>query len=249
MLLEARARGTRLASWPAQLMPHDQLDAERIREAMAAGFEQPLTGWKIGAMDPATAVKRGLERPFCGRIPATLIYPSGARIVWQALLRPVVEAEIAFKIACDLPARAQPYSDVEVAAAVAAVAPAIEIPESRLRDGHPLGALGMVADQGFAGRLATGEWIRDWRGLDLASVRVVLRIGTGSAVLGTGVRAMGHPLHALAWLVEFLRERGCGLKAGEVVSTGSLTGVQETRPGDRVSATFEALGDVWLEMV
>lgn len=249
LLLRARAHRVRLPDWPTALRPYHQHDAERICEAMAQGLERPITGWKVGALDPAIAVKRGLERPFCGQVPQTFILPSGADVPWHDLLRPVVEAEIVVRLACDLPARDRPYTMEEVAAAVDAVIPAIEIPESRLVDGHPLGALGMVADQGFAGRLVLGTPVTSWRDLDLAGCRVSLRIGSGAAVQGSGERAMGHPLRAVHWLANYRRELGDGLRRAQVVSTGSLTGVQPTAAGDRVIARFDELGEVALRMV
>lgn len=35
---------------------------------------------------------------------------------------------------------------------------------------------------------------------------------------------MGHPLTSLTWMVNWLRERGLGLSAGQYVSTGTCTG-------------------------
>lgn len=248
ILLQARARGERLSRWPADLWPTTQDDAEAICERMAAGFEQPIGGWKIGAMNPDSPAKHGLVRPFRGQIPASLIYPSGTRLSWASLQRPVVEAEIVFRLSCDVPARLDPYSMADVAHCIEAAFPGIEIPESRLVDGHPLGALGMVADQGYAGRLVIGEAFRDWRDLDLAAEQACLRVNGEERASGAGARAMGHPLLALTWLANCHRGRAGGLRRGQVISTGSLTGIQHTRPGDEVLVSFLHLGSVSLTM-
>jgi len=244
LLLDARARGVRLAQLPHALRPRDSAHAEAICEAMAAGFERPLGGWKIGCIDPRAPTKLGLEGPFCGRIPARLIYRSGAHLPWRELMRPVVEAEIALRLARDLPARSTPWSREDIAAAVDAALPAIEIPESRLQDDHALGWLGMVADQGYAGRLICGSGIAGWRGLDLAGQAVTLRIDGQEVAHGSGARAMGHPLDALVWLANHRSRRGDGLEAGQIVSTGSLTGIHWTRPGAHVVAEYPGLGQV-----
>jgi 2-keto-4-pentenoate hydratase len=61
---------------------------------------------------------------------------------------------------------------------------------------------------------------------------------------GRGEAAMGHPVTSLTWLLNWLREQGMGLSAGEVVSTGTCTGHLFAQPGDTVRADFGALGTV-----
>jgi len=147
-LLRARTQRMRLAALPLDCAPATSEDAEAICEAMADGLERPIGGWKVGCADPGMPVKHGLERPFCGQVPQALIYASGASIAHADLMRAVIEPEIVFRLARGLPPRATPYSHAEVTAALQALYPSLEIPESRLLDDHPNGALGMVADQG-----------------------------------------------------------------------------------------------------
>lgn len=248
LLLEARARGERLSGWPADLPVITQDDAEAICESMARGLQQPIGGWKIGAMNPDSPVKHGLVRPFCGQIPRALIYDSGASLPWGALLRPVVEAEIIFVMGKDLRARDHPYTLTEVAQCVEGVMAGIEIPESRLIDKHPLGAMGMVADQGYAGRLVHAAARRDIRPEDLAAEQVSLRINERVVANGFATKAMGHPLAALQWLANHRSARGDGLRQGQIISSGSLTGIQPTRRGDWIIAEFSTLGSVLLTL-
>ena len=242
-LFEARAGLRRLARLPDGLVPRTTDDAEAVCEAFTRRLERPLGGWKVGATDPAVPVKLGLERPFCGPIPAHLVYASGARVRWAELLRPVVEAEIGMRLGRDLPPRARPYSREEVAEAIATLHPGIEIPESRLADDHPHGALGMVADLGYAGRYVHGEGIRDWRAIPHEAFAVRLLIN-GREVAGSGAKAFGHPLEGVLWLANHRAQRGDGLRAGDIVSTGSLTGIHWTKPGDEAVADYGALGRV-----
>jgi 2-keto-4-pentenoate hydratase len=55
---------------------------------------------------------------------------------------------------------------------------------------------------------------------------------------------MGHPVTSLTWLLNWLREEGLGVPAGEVVSTGTCTGHLFVLPGDTVRADFAELGTV-----
>ena len=242
-LFDARTGRRRLPRLPEVLAPRSTDEAEAICEAFARRIEHPFGGWKVGATDPAVPVKLELERPFCGPIPAHLVTASGARVSWDELLRPVVEAEIGMRLGCDLPPRAAPYERDEVAAAIATLHPGIEIPESRLADDHPHGALGMVADLGYAGRYVYGEGIRDWQTIPREAFAARLLVN-GHEIAHSGARAFGHPLEGVLWLANHRSLLGDGLKAGHIVSTGSLTGIQWTKKGDEAVADFGALGTV-----
>jgi 2-keto-4-pentenoate hydratase len=64
---------------------------------------------------------------------------------------------------------------------------------------------------------------------------------------GHGRAAMGHPLTSLTWMVNWLRERGRPLRAGEVVSTGTCTGHFFAAPGDRLDVDYGPVGRVVVE--
>ena len=49
---------------------------------------------------------------------------------------------------------------------------------------------------------------------------------------------MDDPLRPLLWLAEERRRWGDGLRAGETISTGSMTGMLPIRAGQRVRALF-----------
>ncbi len=64
---------------------------------------------------------------------------------------------------------------------------------------------------------------------------------------GTGSRALGDPLNVLLWLVNHLLARSMGLRAGDIVSTGTCTGLDSVHPGDVARADFGTLGAVEIE--
>jgi 2-keto-4-pentenoate hydratase len=245
LLFEAREARRRLSRLPEAISPRTTDDAEAICEAFTKLLEQPFGGWKVGATDLIVPIKLGLERPFCGPIPARYVYDSGARVEWGDLLRPVVEAEIGMRLGRNLPPRAQAYTREEVADAIDTLHPGIEIPESRLTDDHPHGALGMVADLGYAGRYVAGAGIRDWRAIAKESFAARLLINGREVARGSAAKAFGHPLDGVVWLANHRSKRfGEGLRAGDIVSTGSLTGIHWTKAGDLVVADYGPLGTV-----
>jgi 2-keto-4-pentenoate hydratase len=55
---------------------------------------------------------------------------------------------------------------------------------------------------------------------------------------------MGDPLRPLAWLAEQRRQWGDGLRAGETVSTGSMTGMLPVHGGQHIRAHFDETATV-----
>ena len=58
---------------------------------------------------------------------------------------------------------------------------------------------------------------------------------------------MGDPLGPLLWLAETLRGRGLGIDAGEMISTGSTTGMLPVSEDCVVKARFGASAVVQIE--
>ena len=61
---------------------------------------------------------------------------------------------------------------------------------------------------------------------------------------GTAAAALDHPLVPLTWLANELSRTGIGLKAGQMVSTGTLTGMLAPKPGETFVADFGPFGSV-----
>jgi 2-keto-4-pentenoate hydratase len=80
--------------------------------------------------------------------------------------------------------------------------------------------------------------------LDLAALGVAVEIGGKEVATGRGDAVLGNPLNSLVWLARKLHEFGRGLKAGELVMTGSFTRQFPLAQGDRIRASFERLGAV-----
>jgi len=176
-----------------------------------------VAGWKCGTPGPDKLV----VAPIYGRTvhregpqPCPVWFRDGVR----------VEPELAFAMGQDLPARPQPYEPADVDKAIASTHLALELIDSRYNDPSTLSFADKLADglvnQGlFIGPAVDGE---------LASLTNVMPIGIRTADSPEQVRAGQHPdplpRLPLYWLVEYLREQGIGLKAGQVVITGSYAG-------------------------
>ena len=155
----------------------------------------------------------------------------------------VAEAEFAFVMGVDLPAREEAYSVEDVLAAVATLHPAIELPDSRFADFTRAGSAQLAADNACAHEFVLGPATgADWRAIDLAAHRVELSIDDQVATIGTGADALGDPRAALTWIANNHAAQGASLRAGDIITTGVCGKPSAIVAGSRVVAAFGAIG-------
>lgn len=238
LLCVARERGERVD--PALLRPLARAGSYAVQDATLAMIG-PIGGWKVGAKGPG-------QEPTCAPLPAAGLLPEGVALRGPAWRLRGIEVEVAFVLGDSLPPRDQPYSRQDIEAALALVVPAIEIVESRLEDWLGAGSDAQLADLLSHGALVTGRprpFAREW--LHLGALEARLRFGRRTVAHTVG----GHPSHdigaLLVWLANHCAARGVGLKAGQVVTTGTCTGLLFASAGTRVSGEIEGLGTlaVW----
>jgi 2-keto-4-pentenoate hydratase len=248
LLIEARERHRPLAALPPECRPASLAEGLAVQEALIALDGRRTAGWKIGCTSEYAQKLLGADRPFPGRVFAATVHASPAALARSAFIAIGLEPEFAFRLGRDLPPRAATYGREEVAAAIEVLLPSCEIVETRFGDWRSVGAACLAADNGCNGALVLGEAVRDWRNYDLARHKVTLAINGETVAVGTGEAVLGHPLTALAWLANHLRERGSGLAAGEVVTTGTVAGIHYLERGDEAVADYGPLGRVSLRV-
>jgi 2-keto-4-pentenoate hydratase len=244
ILWQARLAQRRLDALPVACRPGSLAEGYAVQDAMAALAGQPVVGWKIAATSEAGQRHIGVSEPLAGRLFEDFVLGDGAVLPAAPLLMRVIEAEFAFRLGRDLPARAAPYDVAEVMAAVDGLHLAIEVPDARFERFAEIGPAQIAADDAFAAWFVLGPEVADWRGLDLPSQPVrVLRNGAPAGE-GRGANALGDPRLALTWLANERAKRGGGMKTGEVVTTGTCLTPVPIAPGDRLIAEFPGLGRV-----
>ena len=212
---------------------------DRLREALLSRGER-LAGWKAGFTSRAAQEAFGVTEPVCAFLLASGVFSTGAELPWARFARLGVEAEIAFVMRHDLagpgvtPARAWQ--------AVEGALPALELVDFRF-GGKPRGT-DLIADGVFANALVLGGALVPVTGLDLALEGLVYEHNGAVAATNTAAEVMGSPVNSLAWIANHLGSRGLGLRAGDVVMTGSVSKVLHPQAGDTVRATYTRLGSV-----
>ena len=220
-------------------------DAYRVQHIIEARSSTPRFGWKVGAT--SEAAQRGLDAdgpvtapmhtPFCFQSPAMVnVFPGQSASV---------ECEFAFRFRRDLPSRHAEYGLDEVLEAVGGVLPAIEVVGGRFEDGlSGIGQLRLIADMSAHTAFVHGPERADWRAVDAKSHRVSLYRNGVMVRDGIGSNALGDPLLVLLWTANHLSRRGESIDAGQVVTTGTCTGITPVAHADRFTADFGTLGRV-----
>jgi 2-keto-4-pentenoate hydratase len=237
--------GRRLTQLPEAVRPRTRAEGYAIQAHLEARSARPLFGWKIAATSKAGQAHIAVDGPLAGRLLAERVRENGGEVSFGAHSHMrVAEAEFAFRMGRDVPPSATPYSVTEVLDAVAALHPAIEIPDSRYDDYTLVGAPQLIADNACAHEFVLGPAAAgDWRALDLAAHSVVAHVGSHVRE-GVGANVLGDPREALAWLVNELSAAGITLHAGEVVTTGTCIVPPPIDAGDRLEMDFGVLGRV-----
>ncbi|MBL6457581.1 hypothetical protein JMJ55_19795 [Belnapia sp. T6] len=245
LLLAARRDGRQVAALPPHLVPTDADAAYAVAAEVAARLGWAPLGWKVAGTNDVMRARLRMPEPIFGRSFGPLL-ASPVRLDHAALLDPIVEAEFFFRLARDLPPRATPWTEAEVAAAVDAVHAGVEVAECRF----PTAALppftAILADGSGNGRYVLGPAIPDWRD-GLAAMPVVVAVDGTPRRHGSGAEVMGDPLRSLVWLANRLPRAGTHLRAGEWVSTGTATGMLAPPRGARVTACFGSLPEIIMD--
>jgi 2-keto-4-pentenoate hydratase len=237
--------GTVLEALPPALRPATRADGYMIQAQIEARSKRPLFGWKIAATSAAGQKHINVDGPMAGRLLAEMVHYDGADIPFGANRMRVTEAEFAFRIGRDLPPRNLLYEQSEVLDAVSDLYLAIEIPDSRFANFVSAGTPQLIADNACADRIVLGPKApASWRHTDLASHRVVGRVGDRLEHEGVGANALGDPRIALTWLANELSTLGVALSAGQIVMTGTCVTPMEIRPGDTVWVDYGFLGRI-----
>jgi 2-keto-4-pentenoate hydratase len=201
-------------------------------------------GWKIGCTSLRAQKALGAAGPFPGTMFENRLYRSGEHFPTIRANKRVVEPEVAFTMAADLPPREKPYALDEVRAAVASVHAAIEVVNPRTPNGFSDPVAWFIVDGGLNEGIVLGEGRKLLPHEALASLRCEVTWNGRPMAGGTGANALGGGDLALTWLANHLNAHGLGLAEGEIVTTGVITEFFSVALNDVVDAEFEHLGKV-----
>lgn len=251
--LRANGRNEPLDELPERCRPGTLDDAYAVQAVLRArlekrGFGAPC-GWKIGCTTPVMQAYLDIPHPCAGTLYRTSLYERQATLKAANFFKLGLECEIAVRLAADVDARAAGRGARDIASAVGGVMASVEIIEHRFRDFTAVPPPSLVADDFFSAGCVVGEARPLAEVGDLATLSGFFKIdGAPAAEVGAGAAILGHPLDALRWLAEHLASRDACLRAGEIVTLGSVVKTIYPAAGMRIEACFDRLPPVALRI-
>ncbi|WP_321390256.1 2-keto-4-pentenoate hydratase [Emcibacter sp.] len=243
----------------AELVDTAALDANEIPQLSQAGSELTLEqayevqalslkrryergevplGIKMGFTSRAKMVQMGLDEMIWGRLTDKMLIEDGGEIDLEDYVHPRVEPEIAFLMKRDLSGKVSPLQALE---AVEAIAPAIEIIDSRYK-AFKFNLPDVVADNTSSSSLVVGQWARP--DMEISNLGMVMEFDGKTVEIGSSAAILGHPVRALAGASALLAEQGLALKAGWILMAGGATAAVPLMPGINVRLSVQNLGRV-----
>ena len=225
-LAEARRAGARIELADP---PHDYEEGFAVQDRVVALLGEPVMGWKVIEVPGGPVVFAPLLAG--GQVPA-----SGS---WQPKgHEPAgIELEIAFRMARDVAGDA---TADEIVDAIGSAHVVFELCQSRNRAPETLPRHVGLADCILNAGIVVGAEIVGWKGRDLRAIPGRLLVDGKLHIEGKSV----DPMRALQVLPAALMSRGKALKAGHVVITGSLIGMNWLRGRHAIRGEIDGCGAV-----
>ena len=253
--LRLRANGLTdpLDDLPAHCRPATLDDAYAVQDVLRAmlaerGLGAPC-GWKIGCTTAVMQAYLGIPHPSAGTLYRRSVSSGETALKAADYFKLGLECEIAVRMAADFDARSAGQTREALAASVGEVMASVELIDHRFRDFTTVAPPCLVADDFFSAGCAVGAPRAFADAGDLATLSGAFYAdGAPAGDPGVGAAILGHPLDALMWLARHLAARDAHLRAGEIVTLGSIVKTIYPTPGTRVEARFDRLPPVLLRI-
>ncbi|MGF1468171.1 MAG: 2-keto-4-pentenoate hydratase [Sandaracinaceae bacterium] len=195
-------------------------------------------GVKMGLTSRAKMAQVGVHQVLWGRLTDAMRREDGGEVAMSDFIHPRAEPEVAVLIARPL---AGPVSPMEALAACEAVAPAIEVIDSRYAN-FRFRLPDVVADNASSSAFVLGPWSPP--SADVANLGIVVTVDGEAVQIGSSAAILGHPLRSLAAAAQRVAAAGERLEPGYIVMAGGATAATPLAAGTHVKADVESLGAV-----
>ena len=224
------------------------IQAQLVQQKVAAGRE--IRGWKIGLTSKAMQAALNIDIPDSGVLFDDMFFDHGATVPAGRFIQTRIEAEIAFVMGEDL-AGADVSRD-QVLQATQHVVPALEILDTRIQridaaSGATRKIFDTISDNAANAGIVLGDRTHAVDAHDMRWVGCIVKRNGEVEETGLGAGVLDDPPMGIVWLVQRLAEYDLGLRAGDVVLSGSFVRPVEARPGDRFDADYGEFGRVRID--
>lgn len=232
------ARRNRLAWDPADTLALASMDdVYAVQDRVTDQLTLDVGAWKTSPREDDTM-------PFVAPIYAREIYTSGVKIQASDLFVIGVEGEIAFRMSKDLPAREQAYTRLDILDSILEMLPLIEVVDTRMINGMKQDASLKMADNQSNAGIVIGTGVQGWETINATTAEVHLTANGQVLHSGKSVSPIADMFHLMAGTANACAARNRPICAGDIITTGSCTGIDFVEPGSEVVLEFPGIGRV-----
>jgi 2-oxo-3-hexenedioate decarboxylase len=188
-------------------------------------------------------IQMGISDMIWGRLTHDMRVDDGGALEVASRVHPRVEPELVFMLRKPL---AGVVSMVEALDAVEAIAPALEIIDSRYQ-AFKFSLEDVVADNASSSGVVLGPWHK--RDTDFSNLGLVLSVNGQTRQIGTTAAILGHPLRSLVAAARLVAESGEVLPEGSIVMAGGASAAEALAPNAWVELEMQHLGRVGFHTV
>lgn len=246
MNLEAAARRVDEAAWYGSAIeqmsanePFSVEDAYRIQRAsieLRKARGERIIGIKLGFTSRAKMIQMGVNSLIWGWLTDSMLEEEGAPVDLRRFIHPRVEPEVCFLTKRDID---RPLTALEARAHLEAVAPAMEIIDSRYK-AFRFTLEDVIADNCSSAGLVIGGWSDRFDGLGNAGV--IMRFDGRDVQTGTTAAILGDPMRSIVQASRMAADAEVVLSAGTLIMAGAATAAQPLIPGLHVQCLVSGLG-------
>jgi 2-keto-4-pentenoate hydratase len=218
--------------------PADIAGAYAVQAAVAAALDAHVAGWKVGMRPDGTAMAGPLYAANLRDTPAHWPLPAAGTPL-------IVEVEVAFRLNRDLPARPGfAYTRHDIAEAVGEIVVGIELVRGRYAITGATPFLALLADNVANTAYIVGGARTGLGAVDVTTLRCRYARDGAPVFDRVGGHPQGDPFAPILACANAGNLPLGGLRAGQLVTTGTLTPPFEVTAATTVIASLDGIGSV-----
>jgi 2-oxo-3-hexenedioate decarboxylase len=206
----------------------DAREIQRLSIERRLGRGEKIVGLKVGFTSRAKMLQMGVDDLILGRLTDAMRLEEGGSLAFENYVHPRIEPEIAFLIGKRLSGIVTP---LEALAAIAGVAPAMEVIDSRYAN-FKFSVADVVADNSSSSGFVVGPW--NPPSVDISNLGMILSFNGAPREIGSSAAILGHPARALVVAARLAEQNGLALEPGHIVMAGAATAAVALAVGDYV---------------
>ena len=212
------------------------IQAASIERRLKRG--ERLVGVKMGLTSRAKMKQVNVDEVVWGRLTDAMRLEEGASLSHRRYVHPRIEPELAFLLKAPLTGV---VTAAEAMEAVGAIAPAMEIIDSRYKN-FKFALPDVIADNSSSSGFVVGEWGRPDQ--DFSNLGLVMEVDGRPVQIGSTAAILGNPVRSLVAAARLAGGTLGRLEAGWIVLAGGATAAHSLKVGERVRLTMQNLGSV-----